>query len=371
MNALVILAATAIVGVDVGWQPLSDGGVEYIIQIEPQLLDTLAKDHDLSSDLPAGLDVRRFRITVGTAQLPRIMPSASPPATSPASRAGSDTRRRPNSPPPGTLAAATVPAAANTPVAGPPQAGYQPGPPTAGYQPQVAPPPNTPPLTAGAAATAVPMGPPQMVPAAPPGGPDQVPLGSTAAPTLSGPVLSGPGEQPAGSGVQSPSAIADHVSQALDDPNAPGRTGAAANAGQPQLPGGTAPPAQPPRTLEPDPSSEQLADYNATQHEAQRPNEGSAAGQPGDGQRYHERSRVPAGEAGEAAAPPRAHESATHPAAVPAGEPEDKPWGPLIAATTFLLLSISANVYLAWIAYGFRMRYLELLAQHGSSPAPA
>ncbi len=44
--------------------------MEYIIQIEPQLIDTLAKDHDLSSDVPAGLDVRRFRITVGTGKLP-------------------------------------------------------------------------------------------------------------------------------------------------------------------------------------------------------------------------------------------------------------------------------------------------------------
>ena len=74
MNAVVAVIAVSVLGVDVGWQPLPDGGLEYIIQIEPQLLDTLRDGKDLGAALPAGLDVRRYRITVGNAQLPHEAP---------------------------------------------------------------------------------------------------------------------------------------------------------------------------------------------------------------------------------------------------------------------------------------------------------
>ena len=56
MNAVLLLIATSAVGVDVGWLPLSDGGVEYIIQIEPELVDTLLKKNDLEIAIPSGLD---------------------------------------------------------------------------------------------------------------------------------------------------------------------------------------------------------------------------------------------------------------------------------------------------------------------------
>jgi hypothetical protein len=81
MHALMVLVAASAFGVDVGWEPLPDGGLEYIIQIEPQLLDTLLKGHDLVSELPAGLNVKRYRITVGDAKLPRENePAANQPA---------------------------------------------------------------------------------------------------------------------------------------------------------------------------------------------------------------------------------------------------------------------------------------------------
>ncbi len=79
MNAVILLAASAVMGVDFGWQPLNSGGVEYIIQMSPQQVDMLAKQRDIASDIPSGLDVRRFRITVGTDQLPRIDPTPSAP----------------------------------------------------------------------------------------------------------------------------------------------------------------------------------------------------------------------------------------------------------------------------------------------------
>lgn len=71
MNVILIAVATTALGVDIGWQPLSDGGSEYIIQIEPQLLTTLKNGNDLTSEVPAWLNVRRYRITVGTGELPQ------------------------------------------------------------------------------------------------------------------------------------------------------------------------------------------------------------------------------------------------------------------------------------------------------------
>ncbi|HUT88421.1 MAG TPA: hypothetical protein VMY37_02900 [Thermoguttaceae bacterium] len=64
---------TAALGVDVGWQPLPDGGMEYIIQIEPQMLEMLKNGEQFESDIPPNLrGVRSYRITVGTEKLPRV-----------------------------------------------------------------------------------------------------------------------------------------------------------------------------------------------------------------------------------------------------------------------------------------------------------
>jgi hypothetical protein len=72
MHTVVLLAAAAI-GLDYGWQPLDDGGFEYIIQIEPELLDSLQAGEALRSDLPPFLrDVRSYRIQVGRGQVPRL-----------------------------------------------------------------------------------------------------------------------------------------------------------------------------------------------------------------------------------------------------------------------------------------------------------
>ena len=78
MNALILMIATTAVSVEAGWLPLSDGGVEYIIQIEPNALDTLLRQSDVESEIPPNLDVRRVRITVGTSKLPRQSAPNSP-----------------------------------------------------------------------------------------------------------------------------------------------------------------------------------------------------------------------------------------------------------------------------------------------------
>lgn len=73
MNGVGLALLTAVLGVDVGWQPLPNGGLEYIIQIEPQLLDSIRAGNDLVSDIPANLQgVRSYRITIGSDRLPRI-----------------------------------------------------------------------------------------------------------------------------------------------------------------------------------------------------------------------------------------------------------------------------------------------------------
>ncbi|HVU90022.1 MAG TPA: hypothetical protein VHD36_22005, partial [Pirellulales bacterium] len=80
MNGVLALVAAATLGIDVGWQPLDDGGLEYIIQLEPQTLDSLRDGQDLSSQLPPSLQgVRTYRITVGNGPLPHE--GEPPPAT--------------------------------------------------------------------------------------------------------------------------------------------------------------------------------------------------------------------------------------------------------------------------------------------------
>ena len=72
MNPVFILTAVAALGIEAGWEPLPEGGHEYTIQIEPQLLDLLRDHQDLFSEVPPQVHVRRYRITVGTQKLAQI-----------------------------------------------------------------------------------------------------------------------------------------------------------------------------------------------------------------------------------------------------------------------------------------------------------
>lgn len=88
MNAIIVCLSAAVLGVDYGWQPVAGGGIEYIIQIEPELLDSLKAGHDLFSDLPpATRDIRSYRITVGRDRLPHH--GEPPPTAADAMHAGS------------------------------------------------------------------------------------------------------------------------------------------------------------------------------------------------------------------------------------------------------------------------------------------
>jgi hypothetical protein len=65
-----LLAPAAAHAVDFGWQELQGGGIEYLIQVEPSLVDSF-RQGGFSSDIPPGLrDVRRISIVVGDATLP-------------------------------------------------------------------------------------------------------------------------------------------------------------------------------------------------------------------------------------------------------------------------------------------------------------
>ncbi len=72
MNAIAALILASTVGVDYGWHRATDGEWEYIIQIEPGLVETLTKGQALVSQMPPELrGVRRFRIQIGQGEVPR------------------------------------------------------------------------------------------------------------------------------------------------------------------------------------------------------------------------------------------------------------------------------------------------------------
>ena len=94
MTGLWVCLSAAALGVDFGWQPIAGGGIEYVIQIEPQMLEALKQGDDISSALPAGANnIRRYRILVGDATLPHhgeplpVDRQAEPPAKETASSA--------------------------------------------------------------------------------------------------------------------------------------------------------------------------------------------------------------------------------------------------------------------------------------------
>jgi hypothetical protein len=73
MCGTVLCLATVALGAEVGWRPLPEGGMEYIIQIEPHMLEAMKAGDDIFSDIPPNVrGVRSYRITVGTGEVPRI-----------------------------------------------------------------------------------------------------------------------------------------------------------------------------------------------------------------------------------------------------------------------------------------------------------
>ena len=87
MIAITTFIAACTIGVETGWQPIEQDQLEYIIRIEPQLIEAMRDGESVVSEIPSQLrGVRRYRIVVGDADtgggpLPRIYltPMASEP----------------------------------------------------------------------------------------------------------------------------------------------------------------------------------------------------------------------------------------------------------------------------------------------------
>lgn len=79
MGVNVVCLAAVLLGIDARWPPLPGGGVRYVVQIEPHLLDRLRSGavEAVRSDVPPYVnDVRAYQIAVGTQRLPRHAPAA-------------------------------------------------------------------------------------------------------------------------------------------------------------------------------------------------------------------------------------------------------------------------------------------------------
>ena len=86
MQGITLLLVAAI-GVDVGWKPVENGELEYIIQIAPEQLRSLQTGDGIEVGVrPMLRPVRRYRIVVGTDPLPRQ--SARPETKNTASDSG-------------------------------------------------------------------------------------------------------------------------------------------------------------------------------------------------------------------------------------------------------------------------------------------
>jgi hypothetical protein len=76
MDAAMLLLALAIAGVNFGWQAAPDGsaGYEYIVQVEPELVDAMQRGDSIpiESNIPPDVGpIRKVRIVVGRGELPR------------------------------------------------------------------------------------------------------------------------------------------------------------------------------------------------------------------------------------------------------------------------------------------------------------
>jgi hypothetical protein len=76
MDAAAIVLALLVAGVNFGWQPADDGsqGFEYIVQVEPELLDALKRGEavPIESNVPAEVKpIRKVSIVVGRDEVPR------------------------------------------------------------------------------------------------------------------------------------------------------------------------------------------------------------------------------------------------------------------------------------------------------------
>jgi hypothetical protein len=74
LPSILLLAASA-VGISTGWEPLPDGGMKYIIQLEPEALEAHRAGEDLESDVDSRVrDIRSVVIRLGQGEVRRELP---------------------------------------------------------------------------------------------------------------------------------------------------------------------------------------------------------------------------------------------------------------------------------------------------------
>ncbi len=73
MFGTILCVAAVTLGVEVGWEPNDNGGLEYIIQIDPDSLRSFSDGRPLRSDFPKDLrGLQTIRFQVGDNKLPRV-----------------------------------------------------------------------------------------------------------------------------------------------------------------------------------------------------------------------------------------------------------------------------------------------------------
>jgi hypothetical protein len=73
MTGIMACLATLLIGVETGWKPLDGGGIELLIQIEPEMVDSLKPaDRPFEGYVPPALrdKIRNWRVVVGNGNLP-------------------------------------------------------------------------------------------------------------------------------------------------------------------------------------------------------------------------------------------------------------------------------------------------------------
>ena len=333
MGALLVLVASAALGIEAGWQPLPDGGHEYTIQFEPELLDILKRGgEEVFSEVPADLQVRRYRIIVGKGKLPR------------------DAGTPPHADPRAAVAPANQPLASQSRNAQPYGATNQPEHSSAlDYAPE----PAAPPAMAARGKS------PRQVP----------PAESTQELDLGAPPAASPEHAPA----EAPHH--DTAAASVDD----GWNLDPAARATPDL-----------DTTKMVPVDRSAQHDLSTQHdpgagtEHAHESEGQAAGD----HALHDKSKSQAANKGEhtlaspGKLPPGGDSSRLIPAAFgdkPSGEVDtqkptlpnnvNRPWPMLVGAVVLLAGSIGANIYLGWLAWDARARYRDAVAKYRAAPA--
>lgn len=334
----IILVAAATLGVDYGWQPRAGGGFEYIIQLEPETLQSLQRGEDVVSDIPPYLrNVRGYRITVGTGEVPRL----GTPPTELSIEPQPSTKSAPPAKQPAVRPTFETPAVEVTEelAEGPPPQ-FTPGPvlEQGQWQPRAAAPQRELPPAVGPSLGEDP--PPEPVtgafdaPEESESGPD---LEFPTAPTYEAPVVSRPEYEPPAE--QQPTYAPPIPEIASDEAFEPPLNDSSLAEEPPQLPFNADSREMPasPASFEPNDESNRMAAKMST--------EGEAA------------------------------DDQSEEAAAVEGEKEQRLWWPLALSLVGLCLSLGGNVYLGWLTVAFRSRYrhvarrLRAMTGGGSSTA--